>query len=135
MSNLKDPKTFAIIGAAMHVHKLLGHGFLEKVYQEALSIEFGRRNICFQKEVSIPIYYEGNLLQTKYRADFICFGYILVEIKAINKLGKTEISQVLNYLKATGYNPGILLNFGASSLEHHRIKNKFLNPNNLKNPS
>ena len=130
----RDPKTYPIIGAAMAVHTELGSGFLEKVYQEALAIEFSRRGIPFKKEYEIPIRYGGVYLKTHYRADFVCFDSVLVELKALSKIGKPEISQVLNYLKATSYNPGILINFGASSLEHRTIKNKFLNSNNSTNP-
>ena len=73
-----DPRTFAIIGAAMEVHKLLGCGFLEAVYQEALSIEFAKRNIPFKREVRLPIHYKGQLLSTSYCVDFICFDSVIV---------------------------------------------------------
>ena len=132
---ISDPKCYAIIGAAMHVHRVLGPSFLEKVYHEALMIEFRKRGIPFLREVEIPISYDGVLLKTHFRADFVCFGSIIVEIKAITKLGNIEFAQILNYLKATGYHPGVLLNFGGNSLEYHRIKNKFLNSNNSKNSS
>jgi GxxExxY protein len=124
-SLIDDPKSYAIIGAAMQVHRVLGFGFLEKVYHEALSIEFVRRQIPFAHEVSIPIFYEAVMLNTHYRADFVCHDSIVVEIKAIDRLGKPEIAQTLNYLKATGYDPALLINFGGKSLEYHRIQNKF----------
>ena len=116
-----DPRTFAIIGAAMEVHKLLGCGFLEAVYQEALAMEFSARNILFKREVCLPISYKGSLLSTSYCADFICFDSVVVELKALAHMSGTEEAQVINYLKATGYDIGLLLNFGARSLQHRRL--------------
>ena len=116
-----DPRTYAIIGAAIEVHKQLGCGFLEPVYQESLAIEFAIRNIPCRREVRLPIHYKGQLLVTGYCPDFICFESIVVELKALARMGGTEESQVINYLKATGYEVGILLNFGSRSLEHRRF--------------
>ena len=116
-----DPRTFAIIGAAMEVHRLLGCGFLEAVYQEALAIEFKARNIVFKRELCLPISYKGSLLSTSYCADFICFDSVVVELKALAHMSGTEEAQVINYLKATGYEVGILLNFGTGSLQHRRL--------------
>ena len=80
----KDPQTYAIIGAAMEVHRQLGHGFLEAVYQEASAIEYPERNIPFAREVLLEVKYKGKLLTCHYKADFICFGEILIEMKAIS---------------------------------------------------
>ena len=119
----EDPRTYAIIGAAMEVHRELGPGFLEAVYQEALAIELSVRGIPFQREVELPIAYKGKTLQTAYRADFICYDEVVIELKSIKRLGVIEEAQLLNYLKATGYQVGLLINFGAASLETRRFVN------------
>ena len=117
----RDPQTYTIIGAAMEIHRQLGHGFLEAVYQDAAVIEFPLRNIPFEKEVSLPVRYKDNLLPSHYRADFICFSEIIVEFKALSRLSNVEEAQLLNYLKATGLKRGLLINFGASSLQYKRL--------------
>jgi GxxExxY protein len=116
-----DPRTYAIIGAAMEVHKELGSGFLEAVYQEALTLEFDRRHITYVGQLELPIFFKGIRLAAHYRADFVCFGEIVVEIKALEKLGSVEAAQLLNYLKASDLEIGLLLNFGAPSLEYKRF--------------
>jgi len=116
-----DPRTYAIIGAAIEVHKQLGCGFLKAVYQEALAIEFSKRNIPFRREVRLPIHYKGQLLATVYCADFICFDSVVIEVKALAHMSSTEEAQLINYLKATGYEVGLLLNFGSRSLQHRRL--------------
>ena len=117
----KDPRTYAIIGAAMEVHQQLGCGFLEPVYQEALMVEFSKREIPFHREVTLPIFYKQVRLNTPYRVDFICFENVAVELKALARLGGTEEAQLLNYLKASGNEIGLLLNFGTRSLEYRRF--------------
>ena len=99
----------------------LGSGFLEAVYQEALSIEFAKVSISYEREVGLPISYCGQVLKTIYRADFVCFDTIIVELKAIDALTSRDESQLLNYLKASGKTKGLLLNFGSRSLEYKRM--------------
>ncbi len=116
----RDPETFAIIGAAMEVHRELGHGFLEAVYQEALAIELTIRKIPFQREVPLPVVYKGEKLICSYRADFVCYENVLVELKAISQLTGADEAQVINEMKATGIQRALLINFGAPSLEYKR---------------
>jgi GxxExxY protein len=120
---IKDKRTYDIIGAAMEVHRQLGNGFLEAVYQEALATELTARGIPFKREVELPVFYKNQQLNTSYRADFICYDSIIVELKTVSHLGKIEEAQVINYLKATGLELGILLNFAAPSLEYKRFIN------------
>ncbi len=122
MAILFAKESYAIIGAAMEVYNSLGTGFLEAVYQEALEIEFAQRNILFESQKRLQILYKGQPLTKEYIADFVCFGNIIVEIKALKGLSGIEDSQILNYMKATGLRCGILINFGnAKELERKRF--------------
>lgn len=112
--------SFAIIGAAMEVHRILGPGFLEAVYQAALEKELTLRSIPFQHQVELPVSYKGDLIGV-YKADLVIDGKIIVEIKSISRLNASHQAQALHYLASTGLELAILINFGAGSLEHHRV--------------
>ena len=115
---------YAIVGAAIEVHKQLGHGFLEAVYQEALDKELTERGIPFRPKAKLEIEYKEALLDKHYEADFICYEKIVVEIKSAETLTSKDTSQVINYLKATGLRLGILINFGSEGkLEWRRLVN------------
>ncbi len=118
---IRDPKTYAIIGAGMDVHSELKHGFLEGVYKDALEIEFRRRGIPTVREVELPVFYKGERLKSFYRADFVCYGDLIVEVKALKQITGIDRAQVINYLRATRFEVAILFNFGSFSLEYERI--------------
>lgn len=122
---MRDKKTYAIIGAAMEVHKELGSGFLEAVYQEALEKEFINQGIPHSSQPLVRICYKGQPLKKTYQPDFICFDDVILEIKAMDKLSGLEQAQVINYLKATSLKVGLLINFGSKSLEHKRMVYNF----------
>lgn len=117
---LKD-EVYAVVGAAMEVSNELGTGFMEAVYQEALGIELAARQIPFVQQEPIGICYKGRKLAKEYIPDFLCFGQVVVEIKALKQLTSAEDAQLLNYLKATGKPVGVLLNFGPPKLEWKRM--------------
>ena len=105
----------------MDVHSELGNGFLEGVYHDALELEFRRRGIPYRREHEIPVVYKGIVLRTPYRADFLCHGSIIVELKAIKAVSEIEFAQVLHYLKATNLNRALLITFGAPRLYYKRF--------------
>ena len=114
-------ESFDIVGAAMHVYNTLGHGFLEAVYQEALEIELAKRGIPFESQKELGIVYCGQELKQTYKPDIICYDKIIVELKAVSSLDDSHRSQIYNYLHATGYKLGLLINFGCSDgLEYER---------------
>jgi GxxExxY protein len=114
-------RTHEIIGAAMEVHNQLGHGFTEIVYHHALAVEFGLRGISFIAEHDLPVFYKDKPLPCVYRADFLCYSSVIVELKALSRTGPLELAQVMNYLKATGLARELLLNFGRERLEFRRV--------------
>jgi GxxExxY protein len=114
-------EVFAIIGAAMEVYNELGCGFAEPVYQEAMTLELASRRIPFEALRRLPITYKGITLKQRYFADFLCFGEIIVELKAQKEMGGYEQAQVLNYLRATGLKLAVIINFGdKDKLDWHR---------------
>lgn len=120
---LYKDEVYSIIGAAMEVHKELGQGFLESVYQETLSIELKKRNIPFSKETKLNILYNGIEINKFYISDFVCYNKIIVELKALSGIAPEHEAQVINYLKATNYRLGLIINFGSKSLQYKRIIN------------
>ena len=113
--------TYNNIGAAMAVYNELGNGFKESVYQEALALELEEQGIPFEREKRFQVHYKGTLLSTDFVADFLCYDCIIVELKALSQLGNEHRSQVLNYLKASNTEVGLLINFGESSLKYERL--------------
>ena len=116
-------ESFAIIGACMKVHRTLGAGFLEAVYEEALEREFQNLKIPFKIQVKLDLYYGNQKLTKQYRADFICYDEIIVEIKAVSLIPTAFYAQLQNYLKCTNIELGMLINFGTSSLTYKRMIN------------
>ena len=112
MSLIYPNESYAIRGAAMRVYNVLGSGFLEAVYQEALELELDKRNIPYEKEKELEIYYDGIKLGKKYIADFVCYDKIILELKAVKELDDSHRSQLYNNLKVTGFKLGFLINFG-----------------------
>lgn len=119
-SDQRDTQTFRIIGAAMEVHHHLHRGYAEQVYREALAVEFTLRDIPFVAEYQVRMEYKGRLLESKYRLDFVCFKEVVVEVKGVSALTPADEAQLLNYLAVTKCKRGLLLNFGAKSLEYKR---------------
>lgn len=116
----RDPQTRAIIGAAMTVHSELGPGFLESVYQEALAMEMDELGIPYQREMTLPVFYKGRRLDSFFRADFVCYGEVVVELKAVSTTTPADEAQIINSIKATGLQRGLLINFGAPRLQYFR---------------
>lgn len=115
-------ESYAIVGAAMEVYYKLGSGFAEMVYQEALEIEFGFRGIPFEREKWLQVNYKGHVLKKEFRADFLCYGKIIVELKTLPQLSPIDWSQIMNYLKASHLRLGLLFNFGSPvRLEQKRV--------------
>lgn len=119
---LYEKETYDILGACFQVYKEMGCGFLEPVYQECLKIEFEYRKIPFRSQPELKLTYRNRELEQKYKPDFICYDKIIVELKAVSKLIDEHRAQVLNYLNATGFKLGLLVNFGHyPKVEHERL--------------
>jgi GxxExxY protein len=114
-------ESYNIIGVCFEVHNVLGSGFLEEVYKEALAIEMDEMGMPYAREEQINIYYKSKILKKKFRSDFLCYSSIIVEVKAKECLILKDYSQILNYLNATGLRLGIIVNFGETSLKYKRI--------------
>lgn len=114
-------ESYKIVGAAMEVHRMLGCGFVEPVYQEALEKEFALRGIPYEREKELSIFYKGNTLTKTFKADFICYNKIILELKAVREFADEHYAQIYNYLRASGLELGLLINFGAPSIEFERV--------------
>lgn len=116
-------ESYVIVGACMKVHRALGPGFLEAVYEEALEKEFQVQKIPYKRQVKLDLFYEGEKLKKQYRADFICYDKIIVELKAVHQIPSVFYAQLQNYLKCANMELGMLVNFGTPSLTYKRIVN------------
>lgn len=116
-----DSETYSVIGAAMAVHSELGSGFLELDYREALCRELGIRRVPHRKEVPLPVHFKGEPLGVSFRVDLLCFDGLIVELKAQPAIGRPEIAQTVNYLKASQLRKALLINFGSARLEYRRL--------------
>lgn len=118
---MKDDLTYRIIGCCYEVHKTLGSGFLERVYQEALCAELNNQFFDFRKEALFPVVYKSESLGVNYCADILVEDEVVIELKALDKLTKSHYAQCINYLKVTGLKVCLLVNFGIDSLEVRRV--------------
>ena len=118
---LLKEESYKIIGAAMEVHRLLGCGFVEAIYQEALEKELALREIPFEREKELTVSYKGNTLTKTFKADFVCYNKIILELKAVRAFTDEHYAQIYNYLRASGMDLGILINFGTASIEYERV--------------
>ena len=120
---LYKDESYKIIGACMKVHSELGAGFLESVYQEALEKQFIKEKIPYEREKITPIEFDGELLKKKFKADFICYDKIIIELKPVGYIYQNDEKQLLNYIRATKYKLGILACFGGKSFLYKRLVN------------
>lgn len=116
-------ESYKIIGSCMKVHSILDPGFSESVYQEALSMQFTKDEIPFQREKLLEVYFDNEKLKKHFKADFICFESIIIELKASSYIHYDNIEQTRNYLKSTKFKLGLLVNFGEKSLVYKRVLN------------
>lgn len=118
---IRDPQTYAIIGAAIEVHRQLGCGFLEKVYRVALREELRELGVPCEAEITYRIWYKNKPLAVRYRADIVCFNAVIVEVKASVGLSRVDEAQAINYLKVSGLHRALVLNFGTRMLQYRRL--------------
>ena len=123
MNIIFKEECYLIIGACMEVHKKLGSGFLESVYAEALELEFKKANVPYEREKKLQVFYDNQPLNKYFKADFVCYHSIIIELKATKYLIDSDTQQTLNNVKATKIKLGLLINFGAPSLISKRILN------------
>jgi GxxExxY protein len=125
LKKYRDDQTFAVIGAAMAVHRELCPGFLESAYGDALEMEFDERKIPYEREKLVQIFYKGKPIKTHYQADFVCFGDLIVEMKTVETIADVHRAQLIHYLKATKIKKGLLINFKNKSLQYERFANDY----------
>lgn len=131
----RNPRAYEIVGLALKVHRTLGRGFVEGVYGDAFELELKQAGIPYEREKKIEVFYNGVKLDSYYVADFICYGEIIVELKAISRLTNGELAQTMNYLKGTGLPCALLLNFGEDTLRHEYLtQDVFLRPRKSASP-
>ena len=118
---LYQDETYKIIGICFDVHNQLGPGFAEIVYKDALEYEFRTQNIFFEREVEYSVFYKTVVLPHKFYADFVVFEHIILEVKGIQRLAREHIAQTINYLKVSGNDVGLLVNFGETKLTYKRL--------------
>ncbi len=123
IKEIYEQQIYDVIGAAMEVHRHLGCGFLEEVYQEALERELKHRKIPFEAQCKIKVYYKDEPLDKYYIADLVCYEDLIIELKAVSELAPIHTSQLVNYLQATDTLYGVLINFGEESLRYRRVIN------------
>ncbi|CAN5689847.1 GxxExxY protein [soil metagenome] len=123
--------TYQVIGLAMKVHQTLGNGFLEKVYENSLMLLFKRAGLTAKQQVAVKVYFEGEIVG-EYIADILVEGKVILELKVTDKITNIHKAQVLNYLKATGLEIALIINFGGRSLEHFRLINRLSSLENAK---
>jgi len=120
---LFEEESYSIIGTCIEIHKKLGNGFSEEVYREVIEKELVKRKIPFEKQKELALYYDGILLKKHFTADFVCYDKIIIEIKSVDQLQDEAKQQAVNYLKATNFKLGLLINFGEASLTWKRLIN------------
>ena len=120
---LFEEESYKIIGTCIAVHKKLGTGFQQPIYKEVLQKEFKKNKIPFEKQKQLQVFYDGTVLKEPFTADFVCYDTIIIEIKSMSSIPQEAKQQVVNYLKATNFKLGLLINFGESSLKWKRLIN------------
>ena len=122
----REPMTYSIIGAAMEVHRQLGCGFTEKVYQDALEHELILQNIPYEREARMQVTYKGKVMASEFVPDFVCYNQIIVELKAVEELTSLHQAQAINYANVANMKVALLINFGTEMLEYKRLFNKHI---------
>jgi GxxExxY protein len=118
---IQNEESFQIIGVCMEVHNQLGSGFSEIVYKDAIELEFHERNIPFEREQKFNVNYKGAILPHSFYADFVVFETVILEVKAVSELSESFYGQTINYLKVSGNQLALIMNFGQNRLDYKRV--------------